>query len=148
MRSPRRLGAELNKAFLLACIFALCGGPAASARPRRSPSIRCVATAYSVSGETADGDLTKYRHTIAADPHVIPLGSKVRIEGAGVYSGVYTVTDTGRKVQGNSVDIFIPSVAAAKQFGKKPVRVRILKVGDEKVGEKEAKSPPGTASRP
>ncbi|HWD97705.1 MAG TPA: 3D domain-containing protein [Bryobacteraceae bacterium] len=92
-----------------------------------------------MSGETADGDLTKYRQTVAADPRVIPLGSKVRIEGAGAYSGVYTVTDTGRKIQGNSVDVFIPSDAAAKQFGKKPVRVRILTVGDEKVGEKEAK---------
>jgi 3D (Asp-Asp-Asp) domain-containing protein len=128
-----------SKALLLILIFALCAGPTASARTRRSHWIRCIATAYSVSGETADGDLTKYRQTVAADPGVIPLGSKVRIEGAGAYSGVYTVTDTGRKIQGNSVDIFIPSAAAAKQFGKKPVRVRILKVGDEKVGQKEAK---------
>jgi 3D (Asp-Asp-Asp) domain-containing protein len=128
-----------SQAVLLVLILALFSAAPASARARRSHWIRCIATAYSVSGETADGDLTKYRQTVAADPRVIPLGSKVRIEGAGAYSGVYTVTDTGRKIQGNSVDIFIPSAAAAKQFGKKTVRVRILKVGDEKVGEKEAK---------
>jgi 3D (Asp-Asp-Asp) domain-containing protein len=128
-----------SKAFLIILIFALCAAPLVSARARRSHWIRCIATAYSVSGETADGDVTKYRQTIAADPDVIPLGSKVRIEGAGTYSGVYTVTDTGRKIQGRSVDIFIPSAAAAKQFGRKRVRVRILKAGDEKVGEKEPK---------
>lgn len=121
---------------------------AVSARSHRSHWIRCTATAYSVHGETADGDVTKYRQTIAADPNVIPLGSRVQIEGAGRWSGIYTVTDTGRKVQGNCVDIFIPDAAVAKEFGKKPVRVRILRVGDEKVGEKEPTLPSGTASRP
>jgi 3D (Asp-Asp-Asp) domain-containing protein len=119
-----------------------------SARTHRSHWIRCTATAYSVRGETADGDVTKYRQTVAADPDVIPLGSRVQIEGAGPWSGIYTVTDTGRKIQGHSVDIFIPNAAAAKEFGRKPVRVRILRVGEEKVGEKEQKAQPGTASRP
>jgi|SRR5581483_734923 len=132
--------------FLLA--IALLANTAVSARTHRSHWIRCIATAYSVRGETADGDVTKYRQTIAADPNVIPLGSRVQIEGAGRWSGTYTVTDTGRRIQGNSVDIFIPDAAAAKAFGKKPVRVRILRVGDEKVGEKEPKSQSGTASRP
>lgn len=138
-----------NQFFVLALLFAITFTPAASARRHRSRWIRCTATAYSVSGETRDGDLTKYRRTIAADPAVIPLGSKVRIENAGRYSGVYTVTDTGQKIQGNSVDIYIPSAAAAKEFGKKDVRVRILKVGDENPAQKEeAKLRPGTAARP
>ncbi len=132
--------------FLLA--IALFADTAASARIHRTHWIRCTATAYSTRGETADGDVTKYRQTIAADPNIIPLGSRVQIAGAGRWSGTYTVTDTGRKVRGNSVDIFIPSEAAAKEFGKKRVRVRILRVGDEKVGEKEPKSQPGTAATP
>ena len=132
--------------FLLAVV--LFANTTVSARSHRSRWIRCTATAYSVQGETADGDVTKYRETIAADPDVIPLGSRVQIKGAGPWSGIYTVTDTGRKVQGNHVDIFIPSTAAAKEFGRRPVRVRILRVGDEKVGEKEPKSQPGTAARP
>ncbi len=123
--------------FLLA--IALFADPAVSARLHRAHWIRCTATAYSVQGETADGDFTKYRQTIAADPNVIPLGSRVQIKGAGRWSGIYTVTDTGRKIRGNSVDIFIPDPAAAKEFGKKSVRVRILRAGDERVGEKEPK---------
>lgn len=132
--------------FLL--LFSLFANNSASARIHRSHWIRCIATAYTVRGETADGDVTKYRQTVAADPNVIPLGSRVQIEGAGPWSGTYTVTDTGRKVRGNSVDIFIPNEAAAKEFGRKPVRVRVLRTGDEKVGEKEPKSQSGTASRP
>lgn len=132
--------------FLLAIV--LFANTTVSARTHRSRWIRCTATAYSVRGETADGDVTKYRETVAADPDVIPLGSRVQIEDAGQWSGIYTVTDTGRKVQGNHVDIFIPDAAAAKEFGKKRVRLRILRVGDEKVGEKEPKSQSGTAARP
>lgn len=140
-----------DKLFVAALAIALFFGSEAGARTsriHRSHWIRCTATAYSARGETADGDVTKYRQTIAADPAVIPLGSKVQIEGAGPFSGVYRVTDTGRKVRGRSVDIFIPSRAAAKQFGRKTVRVRVLSVGDEKVGEKESKLQPGTAARP
>ena len=132
--------------FLL--VISLFADTTVSARFHRAHWIRCTATAYSVRGETADGDVTKYRQTIAADPNVIPLGSRVQIKGAGHWSGIHTVTDTGRKVRGNSVDIFIPDAAVAKEFGKKAVRVRILKAGDEKVGEKEPKSQTGTVSRP
>ncbi len=149
-----------NIFFVLALIFTTLSAPAAFGRWRfhHSRWIRCTATAYSVSGETKDGDVTKYRQTIAADPAVIPLGSRVRIKGAGRYSGIYTVTDTGRKIQGNCVDIYIPSTAAAKEFGKKDVRVRILKIGHEKPAQKEAAAPrsitpearlqPGSAARP
>jgi 3D (Asp-Asp-Asp) domain-containing protein len=132
--------------FLL--VVSLFANTAAPARTHRSRWMRCTATAYSVRGETADGDVTKYRQTIAADPKVIPLGSRVQIQNAGRWSGIYTVTDTGRKVQGNSVDIFIPNAAAAKEFGRKPVRIRVLRVGDEKVGEKEAKSSSRTVPMP
>ena len=74
-------------------------------------------------------------------PAVIPLGSSVRISGAGRYSGIYEVTDTGRKINGNHIDIFVASEAAAKAFGRKAVRVTILKTGHEKPAEKEKTAP-------
>src|SRR5947209_10741341 len=113
--------------------------PALARQPR---TLTCTATAYSVRGETADGDVTKAGETVAADPAFIPLGSRIKITGAGRYSGVYTVTDTGRKIDGHEIDIFIPDPAAAHEFGRKTVRVTILKVGDEKKGEKESKTSP------
>jgi 3D (Asp-Asp-Asp) domain-containing protein len=88
-----------------------------------------TATAFSVAGLTVKGNITK-PGTAAADPSLIPLGSKVRVSGAGAYSGEYTVTDTGSKVAGRTIDLFVPDQAAAKAIGKKPVRVEILIVGD------------------
>ena len=87
---------------------------------------RFQATAYSVEGETASGKQTREGRTIAADPKILPLGTKVEIKGAGAYDGVYVVHDAGRTVKGREVDIFIDAPAEAKKFGRKPVQLRIL----------------------
>ena len=51
--------------------------------------------------------------TIAVDPKVIPLGSKVRIGDR-----IYTARDTGGKwVRGEHIDIYMESHDAAKRFG-------------------------------
>ncbi len=98
-------------------------------QPHSSGPMNFTATAFSATGLTVKGNVTK-PGTAAADPTVIPLGSKVRVSGAGAYSGDYTVTDTGNKVAGRTIDLFIPDPAAAKAFGKKQVRVEILTIGD------------------
>ena len=90
-------------------------------------SMKFMATAYSVEGETASGKLTREGRTVAADPRILPVGTRIEIEGAGPYSGIYTVHDSGPKVKGREVDIFIDNPAEAKKFGRKPVRVRIVK---------------------
>ena len=97
-------------------------------KPSSRPRV-LTATAFLDSGVTVKGNSTK-PGTAAADSSVIPLGSKVRVTGAGAYSGNYTVTDTGNKVVGRMIDLFIPSAAEAKVFGRKRVRVQILTVGD------------------
>jgi len=63
---------------------------------------------------------------VAADPAVLPLGSRIRVHGAGAFSGVYTVTDTGPGVKGREIDIFIPDGAEAKRFGRRRVHVEII----------------------
>jgi 3D (Asp-Asp-Asp) domain-containing protein len=100
--------------------------------PRR-PTIRYfIATAYSVEGTGASG---KWSHpgTVAADRMVLPLNSRIRLYGAGRYSGDYTVEDTGGKVDGHHIDIYMPSKAEARKFGRQRVRVVILKYGDDEV---------------
>jgi len=91
--------------------------------------MRFEATAYSTEGETASGKVTREGRTVAADPAMIPLGSRIEVREAGAYSGTYTVQDTGRRLAGRHIDFFIADRAEAKQFGKKPVRVRILQRG-------------------
>ena len=94
--------------------------------PRRTRPQQFTASAFSVKGTTADGDRT-HRGTVAADPAILPLGSRIRIRGAGRYSGIYTVADTGSKVNGRHVDIYMRTEAEAKQFGKKTVTVQVLR---------------------
>ena len=97
---------------------------------RRRQVFPAEATAYCDQGETASGVLTR-RGIVAADPDVIPLGSRIRVDGLGRrHSRTYDVEDTGRLVKGREIDIFMADCRAAKEFGRQPARVRVLRVGD------------------
>lgn len=101
-----------------------------SAQVRRRPILQVEATAYCTEGETASGIQTR-RGIVAADPRVLPLGSRIRVEGVGRrHSRTYDVEDTGRLVKGRTIDIFMADCDAAKEFGRQPARVRVLHVGD------------------
>ena len=102
-----------------------------SSRVRRRPTIRYfIATAYSVEGTGASG---KWSHpgTVAADRDLLPLNTRIRIYGAGRYSGDYTVEDTGGKVDSHHIDVYMPSKVEAKKFGRQRVKVVVLKYGDD-----------------
>lgn len=77
------------------------------------------ATAYCPNGRsgrqsrTYSGTIPKPKHTLSADINVLPLGSKVMIDGI-----VYTVEDIGSSVKGNKIDIFFGSRAEALAFGR------------------------------
>lgn len=83
------------------------------------------ATAYSIEGHTKSGEYVR-RGVVAADPKVLPIGSRIRIHEAGPYSGTYEVLDTGRAIKGREVDIYIANDEEAKQFGRRNVKVEIL----------------------
>lgn len=89
-----------------------------------------VATAYSLRGRTASGQMVS-KGLIAADPRVLPLGSRVRLE-AGAYSGEYLVADTGALVRGRRIDIWTPSTREAMRFGRRPVKLTVLSLGGKK----------------
>ncbi len=88
------------------------------------------ATAYTAScngcsGVTATGvDLNANPNAkvIAVDPSVIPLGSKVYVEGY----GYATAADTGGAIKGNKIDVFIPTQDAALDWGRKQVNIQII----------------------
>ncbi|WP_456277152.1 ubiquitin-like domain-containing protein [Bacillus sp. AK128] len=59
---------------------------------------------------------------IAVDPNVIPLGTKVYVEGYG-----YAVAgDTGSAIKGNKIDVFFATKAEAYRWGRKTVKIKIL----------------------
>jgi 3D (Asp-Asp-Asp) domain-containing protein len=86
-----------------------------------------VATAYSLRGRTASGRPVS-RGLIAADPSVLPLGTRVRLE-AGTFSGEYVVADTGGAVRGHHVDIWTPTAGEAMRFGKRAIKLTVLSYG-------------------
>ena len=97
-----------------------------------------TATAYSLRGRTANGQQPA-RGIIAADPRVLPMGTRVRID-AGEFSGEYVVADTGGSVKGRRVDIWTPTAREALRFGKRAVKVTVLQLGGKKAGNKSATS--------
>jgi 3D (Asp-Asp-Asp) domain-containing protein/LysM repeat protein len=104
--------------------------PAVEAAAPSSKEITVEATAYTAtcegcSGITATGiNLLENpdQKVISVDPSVIPLGSKVYVEGY----GEAIAGDTGGAIKGNKIDVFIPSKQEAIDFGRKQIKVTIL----------------------
>ncbi|OTX13512.1 enterotoxin [Bacillus thuringiensis serovar seoulensis] len=104
--------------------------------PSSSRELRVVATAYTAdpleNGYKA-GDQVKSAlghnltanpnmKLIAVDPSVIPLGSKVWVEGY----GVAIAGDTGGAIKGNKIDVLMPDKGTSSNWGRKTVTVKIL----------------------
>ena len=70
------------------------------------------------------------RGLVAADPRVLPLGTRIRIRDAGSYSGEYLVADTGGGINGFEIDIWMESRAEALRFGRRRVRVEVVRYGE------------------
>jgi 3D (Asp-Asp-Asp) domain-containing protein len=102
-----------------------------------APASPYVATAYTLRGRTASGRQVA-KGLIAADPRVLPLGSRVRID-AGTFSGEYLVADTGGAVRGKRIDIWTPSNREAFRFGKRTIKLTVLSYGPRWSGSKKAK---------
>lgn len=83
-----------------------------------------TATAYCLKGRTALGHGVR-RGIIAADPRVLRLGSRVNL-GGGAYSGQYLVSDTGGRIKGRRIDIWVPSCSEARRFGRRTVSLGVL----------------------
>lgn len=92
------------------------------------------ATAYALRGRTSSGAYVR-RGVIAADPRVIPMGSVVQISTPG-YCGVYTVHDTGKKIKGKIVDLWVESPREARFFGRRQVKVQVLRLGPKPRSDK------------
>ena len=80
-------------------------------------------TFYGDDTITATGKKPQINHTIAVDPRVIPLGSKVYIEGM----GTYYAEDTGGAIKGNILDVFVRTEAEANQRGVRCADVYLYK---------------------
>lgn len=93
-----------------------------------------VATAYCHGSRTAAGTRVN-EGIVAADPAVLPLGTIIRIQDSrgdsnrglkARHDGIYTVMDTGPKVLGRRVDLYMHDCREAVRFGRRSVKVSVV----------------------
>jgi uncharacterized protein YabE (DUF348 family) len=94
------------------------------------PEFYVSSTAYTAdcngcSGHTATGINLRANpdmKVIAVDPRIIPLGTKVYVEGYG-----YAIAaDTGSAIKGYKIDVFFPSSSDCYRWGNKKIKIKIL----------------------
>lgn len=97
--------------------------------PQAGSRMQFTATAYCKGDTTASGVGVR-TGVAAADPALLPVGSVVRLETPNPrYSGVWTVMDTGPSVRGRTVDLYLWSCKEALVFGRRPIRLTVLRLG-------------------
>lgn len=93
------------------------------AQPGDGRVVTAVATAYTHTGNRTAIGIRPYQGVVAVDPRVIPLGTKLYVEGYG--SAI--AADTGGDIKGSRIDVFFDSRQQAINWGRRQVRVHILK---------------------
>jgi 3D (Asp-Asp-Asp) domain-containing protein len=98
--------------------------PVQSLAPTRAAGARGVllgsfqVSCHTGKGVTASGRPSS-RETVSVDPRVVPLGTRLVIEGV----GMRVAADTGGRIRGRRLDIWEPSAATCTRFGRKQLRV-------------------------
>ena len=83
------------------------------------------ATAYTWTGNRTVTGTWPSRGTIAVDPTIIPLGTRLFVEGYG--EGI--AEDTGGAIQGHIIDLYMESEDECWAWGRRTVKVRIIEEG-------------------
>jgi len=99
--------------------------PAAPAPPKPiaatgAHTLTVSSTGYSLPGRTATGMPVGWG-VVAVDPSVIPLGTRLTIPGY----GEAVAADTGSAVRGAEIDLWFPSLAQARAWGRRTVTVTL-----------------------
>jgi uncharacterized protein YabE (DUF348 family)/3D (Asp-Asp-Asp) domain-containing protein len=80
------------------------------------------ATAYTYTGHRTATGRNPAVGLVAVDPTIIPLGSKLYIEGYGYAEAA----DTGGAIKGNRIDLFMESREECVRWGNRSARVYVL----------------------
>ena len=89
-------------------------------QPAGVRSLTVTATGYSLSGRTASGKPVGWG-SVAVDPGVIPMGSRLSVPGYGL--GV--AADTGGAIRGSRIDLWFPTVGQARAWGSRVVTITV-----------------------
>ena len=97
--------------------------------PAPGAKLRFTATAYCKGTTTASG-VNVRTGIAAADPDILPVGSVIQVDRLGEkYNGIYTIMDTGPRVQGRHIDIYMWSCNEALELGRRSMQIVVLRLG-------------------
>jgi 3D (Asp-Asp-Asp) domain-containing protein len=80
------------------------------------------AVAYHLPGRTASG-LPCAKGVVAVDPKLIPLGTQMQVPGY----GKAVAADVGTAIKGRIIDLWMPTDAAARKWGRRTVKITIYR---------------------
>jgi len=84
---------------------------------------RMMASAYTYTGHRTATGTTPRAGVVAVDPNVIPLGTRLYVEGY----GFARAEDTGGAIKGNEIDLFFNTTQECRYFGRHQVTIYVLK---------------------
>jgi len=99
--------------------------PAASAGRQEASGtyrLKVDAVAYHLPGNTALGVPVR-KGIVAVDPKLIPLGTRLHVPGYG--PGL--AADVGTAIKGRIIDLWMPSTAAARKWGRRTVTITVYR---------------------
>jgi len=100
------------------------GGGLAASSTDASRAIRLTvdAVAYHLPGRTASG-LPCAKGVVAVDPRLISLGTQMYVPGY----GRAIAADVGTAIKGRIIDLWMPTDAAARRWGRRTVTITIYR---------------------
>ena len=125
LRGTRRWGPGLVAVLLGASavgVLPASGAPSPVARAGTAYKLRVDAVAYHLPGKTASG-LPVGKGVVAVDPKVIPLLTRMHVPGY----GHAIAADVGTAIKGRIIDLWMPSHAAARKWGRRTVTITIYR---------------------
>ena len=120
-RGTRRWGAALAAA-LVGLVLGIEGPAFGQPQAPRAYKLKVDAVAYSLPGSTALGVPVR-KGVVAVDPKLIPLGTKLHVPGYG--PGL--AADVGYAIKGRVIDLWFPSTAKARQWGRRTVTITVYR---------------------
>ena len=120
-RGTRRWGPALA-AVLFVLVLGIEGSALGQPQAPQAYRLKVDAVAYYLPGKTALG-VPVGKGVVAVDPKLIPLGTKLHVPGYG--PGL--AADVGYAIKGRVIDLWFPSTAKARTWGRRTVTITIYR---------------------
>ena len=120
-RGTRRWGPALA-AVLFVLVLGIEGSALGQPQAPQAYRLKVDAVAYYLPGKTALG-VPVGKGVVAVDPKLIPLGTKLHVPGYG--PGL--AADVGYAIKGRVIDLWFPSTAKARNWGRRTVTITIYR---------------------